>query len=1155
MSTIQMAEAPRGEKPPCCVGAARGHCTLHCPRIEDVLYSQRKGKTNKGAQRWRCKACGTKWTSKGIIQPPVVPDTIVNSIGYGSGPEEISIDMRTTRPYKKTRTVMGVDSLIPTSPFPSLFGNTSPSNSPIPSPPSPMGSTLLPSTVPSSRPSMTSSSQNIVNSYTPILPGGMVGAPNMGMRGVSSQQRTTLSSSASKINLTTKPVVVGLPSPTGGMAMQQPTPGNTKPISFSQVLPMVGNSSIASNNIITTVSNPNIGLGTMSSTSLMMSRPPMTSRSLQSKPSPPQAPPGTNSPLNNNNTGGNQIQPPLSPKSKLAQMNNLYLQQSSSALLPNGIPSSSPLTNNQSSLNGSIAVGSSSGKVTFIQSTPYKQPTPPQSTTSSSRSSPSPNPIPKVPSIYHNSMRVPSPDNQFAHHQHSSSNQQNHQQQTSNLMSQRISESVFSPFGPDSFLWGSYQSSTNHNWIQQNYIPSTNMLECLKKVSHSVIVFLNEFQVEHRLKLANFLSMLAMPSSEMPFHSSTSKKLHQIIDSNMFNISKHYQSLYQLMSKQNSVMEDIFVPLTEVFFDDNEINKIVLFIEQSRFIEENFEVILQEIQQIRDTLLSRREAIEASIVEPPNLMSFTSQQQSGGSTNLEIAKQETTRLLDSLAPLESTLTNMESKLVAVQKDIGFVQKIFSFVELIYTIHINYHHQIIEKHQKQIQNYIVDVIQQSLYNADVLSASYNRLKLNCNMLKRNGESNGYSGEDPSVIDTNNPYINKLQELLSKYDNSRLSPSVPKERKVLAVYHPLCLDHTVPEDHPESPKRLAAVIRAVNEFAKQSDRLTIKNDPEEVSDKWILTVHSPEYLRQLEELTEKLDSSEIRPLNVNDGAQSGIQFTPGSSNECEDGDTFISKMSLRSAKRAAGATLCAVDAVMKGSVTAAFVASRPPGHHSGREGLTSGTTSQGFCLLNNVCIAGKYAQLKYNVEKIAIIDFDVHHGNGTEEILNGDPGFLFLSIHMYEEGFYPGSGGGNSIGVVNPNEYPYSSHDGSDSGTDNSRNNSNNPNAPPSNIINIPMDPKSSANSFLKAFAIIIDKLNEYQPDLLLISCGFDAHIDDHLASLCLLEENYAEITRQLKRVADRWCKGRLISVLEGGYNISALKQCTIAHLMALTEDDY
>ncbi|EFA83888.1 hypothetical protein PPL_02958 [Heterostelium album PN500] len=1110
-----MGDPQRGqmpEKPPCCASAARGHCTGHCPRIEDVLYSQRKGKTNKGAQRWRCKACGTKWTSKGIIIPPVVPDTIVNSIGYGSGPEEISLDLsaRTTRPYKKSRMSEGGIISTSPSPFPSLFNSNSPNGSPISSPPSP---TQMISTVPSnSRSLMPSNNSNISGSYVPILP-TQASSNHPSQQQQQQQQMTGLRTSQSGTRgLLSNNNNSGNSNNMSGMLSNLKTNNNNNN-GYPSYLPNINKSSnLANNQSINNSNHSNIN---------SMGGP---------------TKPVVVGPSQSGSSSGRQLSYSSSQIQQLSQSGNPQSSQRQTT---------STITNNRLAVSKSSPTGTNSPNnpsKLFMQSTPYQ----PQSS-SSLRMSPT-NPIPKVPSIYQNSMREMSQSpTTFAGNLSNGSDSPTNNINNNNtplLFQEPMNWNVTSQFG-------TINSSHKNNIQNASYVPAHNIIECLKRITHSVAIFSHEIAPDNRLKLNNYLLLLSVPSADAQFNIPASRKILASIDLPLFQIAKSYQALYQRISHHHAAMEDNLLSVGETYFDDNEIMNLISFSDTYQPIEELYESVVQDVQQHREVLLNKKESLESSLTDPNLIGGLNVLSTPENNAHLEQTRNDTAKILDSFAPLESALSNIESRLRAINKELSLVNKILTMLEVLYYVHIQSWKPIIEKHQRLVQNYLVDIIHQSLVNADKMAFSYSLLKSNGG--KRSiggGNPHENSENDQFIVEANaNPFVNKLTEILDKYESSKqsISPSsssiVPKDRKILAVYHSECMDHVVPEDHPESPKRLNAVIKAINEYAKQTDRLVIKDDPEEISDKWILTVHSPDYLRQLDEFTEKLEPNEIRPLNVNDGATqagAGIQFTPAS--DGEDGDTFISKNSLKAAKRAAGATLAAVDQVLKGVVSSAFVAARPPGHHAGREGLTSGTTSQGFCLLNNVAIAAKYAQLRYGVEKIAIVDFDVHHGNGTEEILAGDPGFQFLSIHMFEEGFYPGSGGGGSHGVILPNgETPEPLESEPNVGP------------PVNNIVNIPMDPKSSAGSFIKAFSIIIEKLNEYQPELLLISCGFDAHIDDHLASLCLHEENYIEITKKLRQVADQWCRGRLISVLEGGYNITALRQCTIAHLMALTED--
>ncbi|KYR02367.1 hdaD, histone deacetylase family protein [Tieghemostelium lacteum] len=1187
-----VSDPQRLEKPECCITAARGHCTIHCPRIEDVLYSQRKGKTNKGAQRWRCKACGTKWTSKQSLIPPVVPDTMANSIGYGNGPEEISMDLRGVRPYKKSRTIVsnGIGDGMISSPFSTnLYGsNISPSHSPIPSPPSPSPlSGLLSSAVPNSRQinqppqqgiisalsSLSNSNSNSLgssNNFVPILPtSSSIGSSSTNSSSSSISRNTPInnhgnSSTIKSQNITTKPVVVGAPSPS-----QSATPSLNNSLNStssitqksSSLLPMPFNTNNSNTNI-----NSN---QQQNSIPLPGSQQQLNSAHLNQRSTTPS---GNRSSKQSSQTsqGGLVHQPPLSPKSiKIANMFNNYMATNPNALVNAKYPphihastikasKSSPMPKvpnlyTSSSTSSNASSSSAIRNVPDYQSPPTPQPTQQYRSTPSASDQVFNMVDPYMYEQHHH---------QQAHHHPHQSNHPHYIHSQGNLHFQYLTNQQIS-----------------------TYTPSSNLVECFKKLLLSFSIFIGEYTVDNRLKLNSFLQYIQMPSTETLFNNSIARNLLAPLDNNCFKISKHYQSLYSVVSKHLSMMEDPMQPIAKVYFDENEIYRLLVFLDHHKSIEDIFELILQDVQSYRESLIQKREQIESTLMDPGLSTLANSQNNNSNSSNsnnsnqqnsnlsnqnsnssstpnnennLEKTKAESSRVLDTLAPLETTLSHMESKLRSTQKDLIFIGKIFGIVELLYGIHAQHHQLIIEKHSKTVQNYIVDVIQQTLYNADVLSNSYNKMKLT---ISNNASLNGKrlrDEDDQGLIDTNNPFINSLYEVLSKFDTRSSTNATPtrellRERKVLAVYHTLCLDHNVPDEHPESPKRLSSVISAINElYQKFPEKIVIKNDPEEAQDKWILTVHSPDYLRQLDEITEKLDLNEIRALNAPDGANSStggasltINANQDQTGECEDGDTFISKLSLKAAKRSAGATISAIDHVFKGTVSSAFVAARPPGHHAGRDGLTSGTSSQGFCLLNNVCIGAKYAQLKYNLERIAIIDIDVHHGNGTEEIVANDNGFLFCSIHMFEEGFYPGSGAASQS--VNTLEYQEESKPLQQQQQLNTNISTNN------NIVNIPLDPKSSAVSFLKAFSIIIDRLNDYQPELLMISCGFDAHQDDHLASLCLTDENYIEITKQLRIVADRWAKGRIISVLEGGYNISALKQCTIAHLMSLYDD--
>ncbi|MGE5612272.1 MAG: histone deacetylase, partial [Bacillota bacterium] len=216
-------------------------------------------------------------------------------------------------------------------------------------------------------------------------------------------------------------------------------------------------------------------------------------------------------------------------------------------------------------------------------------------------------------------------------------------------------------------------------------------------------------------------------------------------------------------------------------------------------------------------------------------------------------------------------------------------------------------------------------------------------------------------------------------------------------------------------------------------------------------------------------------------------------------------------------AVGATLRACDAVMKGEVTRCFVAERPPGHHAEPD------RAMGFCLFNNVAIAAKYLQQAYGVERTAIVDFDVHHGNGTQLCFEDDPSVFFASLHQHPQTIYPGSGYDWEIGVGPGQGY----------------------------TMNLSFNPGAGDEEYLSAVDTrIVPALEEYRPQVMLMSAGFDAHRDDPLAQIELSEEAFEVMTRALARVTEFEGKGRVISVLEGGYNLRALGRSVVRHLMGL-----
>jgi acetoin utilization deacetylase AcuC-like enzyme len=287
------------------------------------------------------------------------------------------------------------------------------------------------------------------------------------------------------------------------------------------------------------------------------------------------------------------------------------------------------------------------------------------------------------------------------------------------------------------------------------------------------------------------------------------------------------------------------------------------------------------------------------------------------------------------------------------------------------------------------------------------------------------------------------------------------------------------------HPESPQRLDAINDQM--LASGIMGFLEEREPLPATEKDILRVHTAEYLEYLQ------------------------AHSPSSGIYLLDADTLMNPHTFMAAKAAAGAGLTAVDAVMCGQASRAFCAVRPPGHHA-RPGA-----AMGFCLFNNVAVAAAYALEKYRLQRVAIIDFDVHHGNGTEEMFAGDPRVLMCSFYQYP--LFPGRG-------IEP---------------------------PPENMVNVPVAPYTEGAALRKIVTERwIPRLDAFQPQLVFISAGFDGHREDDMGQLGLVEADFAWITQQMGEVAERWAEGRVISLLEGGYDMSALGRSVVAHVKALAK---
>jgi acetoin utilization deacetylase AcuC-like enzyme len=301
--------------------------------------------------------------------------------------------------------------------------------------------------------------------------------------------------------------------------------------------------------------------------------------------------------------------------------------------------------------------------------------------------------------------------------------------------------------------------------------------------------------------------------------------------------------------------------------------------------------------------------------------------------------------------------------------------------------------------------------------------------------------------------------------------------------LVFSHSACIEHEPGPGHPERPARLKAVIDALE--VEEFQNLEWQSAPEATVD--TIALAHPKAL--VEEV---------------------LRAVPVAGHVHLDADTAMSPRSGEAARRGVGAAVAAVDAVMDGARNA-FCATRPPGHHA------ESVRPMGFCLFNNVVVAARHAREKHGLQRIAVVDFDVHHGNGTQHMFEDDRDLLYASTHQMP--LYPGTGSRGERGV--------------------------------GNIFNAPLAPYSGSAEFRKAVTeVILPALAAFKPDLLLISAGFDAHEDDPLANLRLHESDYAWITAELMQVAKAHSEGRVVSVLEGGYDLKALAASAAAHVRTL-----
>ena len=297
----------------------------------------------------------------------------------------------------------------------------------------------------------------------------------------------------------------------------------------------------------------------------------------------------------------------------------------------------------------------------------------------------------------------------------------------------------------------------------------------------------------------------------------------------------------------------------------------------------------------------------------------------------------------------------------------------------------------------------------------------------------------------------------------------------------------LNHNTGQGHPESADRVSVVI----DNLKKKDKNFVWKKPKKFDSKYLKITHNPNYVNEVEKSFPK----------------KGLFFL--------DGDTIISPGSKDASSDAVGSIITAIDGVQNKEFKNAFCAVRPPGHHAEKN------KAMGFCIYNNVAVGANYLIKKYKFKKIAIIDFDVHHGNGTQDIFYDNEKVLYISTHQYP--YYPGSGNNSERGKHN-------------------------------NVLNIPLPAGTNSEEYLNAYEHVLNKLKQFKPEFILFSAGFDAHKDDPLAQLQLKTKDFYDLTKRTLEIVKSTCKGNVVSILEGGYDLNALKESTEMHINALLEDN-
>ena len=295
-----------------------------------------------------------------------------------------------------------------------------------------------------------------------------------------------------------------------------------------------------------------------------------------------------------------------------------------------------------------------------------------------------------------------------------------------------------------------------------------------------------------------------------------------------------------------------------------------------------------------------------------------------------------------------------------------------------------------------------------------------------------------------------------------------------------------NHDTGPEHPEQADRVKVINEELKKLGNQIHWLNSSSFDHSILEE----VHDKKYLKEIS-------------LNF---PKDGIQFL--------DGDTVVSSGSKQAALDAVGSIILGIDKIINKEFKNIFCSVRPPGHHA------ESNKAMGFCIYNNVAVGAGYLIKKYGYKKVAIIDYDVHHGNGTQEIFYNSPNVLYVSTHQYP--FYPGTGNQDEKGLFN-------------------------------NILNIPLDANTNNEVFFNSFDKVISKLKNFKPEFILLSSGFDAHTNDPLAQINLSSKDFYEITKRILMVANEICDGKVVSILEGGYNLNALKESAYFHVKGLIEN--